>query len=171
MRNVRHWSKEETDKAIELFNQNYSSSKIASTMNEEGWRSDCPKITRNAIIGLLHRNGCMRDKKIKLIKNVKEVKEIKKVKKSKIAVEEAFEEPTAKVEVQVEEKPSDHLKSIINLEYNECRYPEGDIRDDNLLFCGKEIDFSLGRSYCAHHYRLCYYPARGQSANAQNRPR
>jgi hypothetical protein len=151
MRFVRQWSKKETAKAIELFDKNYSSAKIATIMNEEGWRSDCPKITRNSIIGLLHRNNRMRDKTIKLIRELKPVEPI---------VEIDIEELSTNVEVEEAVELDDRLTSIVNLEYNECRYATGDIKEEDLRFCGKEIDFSLNRSYCRHHYKLCYFPAR-----------
>jgi hypothetical protein len=95
----------------------------------------------------------MRDKTIKLIREVKLVEPI---------VEIDIEELLTDVEAEEAVEPDDRLTSIVNLEYNECRYATGDMREENIRFCGKEINFSLGRSYCTHHHNLCYQPSKRQ---------
>src|SRR4029453_12564972 len=42
-------------------------------------------------------------------------------------------------------------KSIIDLERDECRYPEG---DGPILFCGQRV--VQGSPYCPQHTKLCY---------------
>ena len=41
---------------------------------------------------------------------------------------------------------------------SQCAYIAGDPRDKNVLCCGDEV--APGKSYCAGHYAICYYPSR-----------
>jgi hypothetical protein len=157
--NNRAWTEEETKKAIELFDANYSTAKIASIMNEEGWRKDCPKITRNAVVGLLHRNGCSRDKVVKVI-----------------TVKDIPVKPKVTVQALVEEKPEPEINpedlfpriSIVDLLAGECRFPVGELDAEGFHFCSEQIDYTKNTSYCSKHYSLCYYPARRQVNEANN---
>ena len=164
--NNRAWTQKETGRAIELFNDNYSASKIASIMNEEGWRKDCAKITRNAIVGILHRNGCSRDKKVKVVGIKDKDAKVKPVKDVKPAT------PKKKVKeiVAADEEPAEKLppSSIVDLLPWECRFPVGELEADDFHFCGEQIDYNKNKSYCSKHYSLCYYPARRQLDEANN---
>lgn len=163
--NNRFWTEEETNRAIELFDANYSAAKIADMMNEEKWRDDCPKITRNAIVGLLHRNGCNRDKKVKIV-TIKQKTELK----AKKAVKQTIEEVVEKEPLEIEEEPQRSYSSIVDLLAGECRFPIGELEAEDFRFCCGKIDYTLNHSYCTEHYRLCYYPARKQ-LNETNNPR
>lgn len=39
------------------------------------------------------------------------------------------------------------------LERNGCKYIEGDIREDNAVYCA---DYSTRQGYCEKHYSMCY---------------
>lgn len=158
MVNNRFWTEEETKRAIELFYERNSASKIAAIMNKEGWRKDCPEITRNAIVGLLHRNDCSSDK---LPKKAKVKKSAPKIVKPKKEIEVFFE---------VEEDQTEKVlnSSIVDLLSWQCRFPVGELEAEDFHFCSEQIDYSKNKSYCAKHYSLCYYPARRQLDAAKN---
>ena len=45
--------------------------------------------------------------------------------------------------------------TILDLRYNSCRYVVGDDEELGALYCGEPVS---KRSYCEHHFNLCYLP-------------
>lgn len=45
--------------------------------------------------------------------------------------------------------------TIMDLTYTSCRYVIGNDEELGSLFCGQE---TFKRSYCPHHFQLCYVP-------------
>ena len=45
-------------------------------------------------------------------------------------------------------------KPLENLSSQDCRFPIGDPKNENFIFCGAKIE--LGESYCPNHHQLCY---------------
>ena len=45
--------------------------------------------------------------------------------------------------------------TIMDLRYNSCRYVTGNDEELGTLYCGDAI---AKRSYCMHHFTLCYMP-------------
>jgi hypothetical protein len=45
--------------------------------------------------------------------------------------------------------------TIMDLRYNSCRYVTGSDEDLGTLYCGEPV---TKRSYCTHHFELCYLP-------------
>lgn len=54
------------------------------------------------------------------------------------------------------------LKTMSNLEQNECRWPIGDPRHEDFHFCGARQ--LAGRPYCEVHWRLSFQPSRPRYA-------
>ena len=52
------------------------------------------------------------------------------------------------------------IKTMANIEANECRWPIGDPRDANFHFCGAQQ--SAGRAYCSAHWELSFVPSRSR---------
>ena len=52
------------------------------------------------------------------------------------------------------------IKTMTNIEANECRWPIGDPRDAGFHFCGALQ--SAGRPYCAAHWELSFVPGRSR---------
>ena len=59
------------------------------------------------------------------------------------------------------------IKSIADIEHNECRWPIGDPRDADFHFCGAQQH--AGHPYCELHWKMSFVPskARGQSDKPQ----
>ena len=45
--------------------------------------------------------------------------------------------------------------TIMDLRYSSCRYIVGSDEDLGTLYCGEPV---TKRSYCTHHFELCYLP-------------
>ena len=59
------------------------------------------------------------------------------------------------------------IKTMANIEANECRWPIGDPRDENFHFCGAQQ--SAGRAYCIAHWEMSFVPGRSRHS-AQTPP-
>jgi hypothetical protein len=50
------------------------------------------------------------------------------------------------------------MKTVSNLETDDCRWPIGDPRDADFHFCGaRQVS---GRPYCETHWRMSFVPSR-----------
>lgn len=62
--------------------------------------------------------------------------------------------------------PVRERKKLVDLEEDDCRWPIGDPRDSEFHFCnGKRV---LGASYCEHHARVAYQPAKPAERRRSN---
>jgi GcrA cell cycle regulator len=56
---------------------------------------------------------------------------------------------------------TEHSCDLLELTNERCRWPIGDPRTPGFAFCGTPTaDVISGRSYCRHHTRMAYLPAR-----------
>lgn len=131
-----HW----TDEDIERARQLYYNGATYSVIGEELSR------TRNAIAGLCNRYQFKRGPKPPKVVAAKKVDAAltKKVK----AIVEVIAPPTPPT-------PRNSLKSLIELESRDCRWPIG---DSDFQFCAEEV--VEGKPYCLKHCKLAYVPSR-----------
>lgn len=52
------------------------------------------------------------------------------------------------------------IRTMANIEANECRWPIGDPRDEGFHFCGDQQ--AAGRPYCITHWALSFVPGRSR---------
>lgn len=57
------------------------------------------------------------------------------------------------------------IKTMADLEHNDCRWPIGDPRHADFHFCGAKQ--ALGRPYCQHHWDLSYMPKGSRTQGGQ----
>lgn len=121
-------------------------------------------ITRNAVIGKVHRLGLtVRAKKPASARPRKQyVRKINQTRlkdaqlrtsgASALKAEEDFQEPTEKIDIPLEQR-----RTLLNLDSGHCHWPIGDpAKTDEFYFCGgKPI---VGLPYCAQHSRIAYQP-------------
>ena len=133
------------------------------------------EITRNSVIGRAHRlklsKPFMKTKKPKII-NIKTEKS-EKEKSNKDAtnpehVENEIEHKERIVKQMLDfhrvqgrtEFVNPEAKSLTfdGLKTNNCRFPLGDKKTNNLRFCGAPVDKTKSYPYCEYCYRIVYIP-------------
>ena len=127
---------------IELWQQNKTGSEIGEELG----------ITRNSVIGAVYRMrrqghilSSHEENKINVNRKEKKAQEKQKVLKEK------------QQRMLDAKKPSKENIPMSDLKYYSCRYIVEEGNYETTKYCGKRADRC---SYCAEHYRLCYYPAR-----------
>ena len=62
-------------------------------------------------------------------------------------------------------KTANKLKTLDDLEANDCRWPIGDPRHEGFHFCAAPK--TLGRPYCAHHWNMSFVPGKSRAPQMQ----
>ncbi len=159
------WTDERVELLKKLWSEGLSASQIAGELGE---------VTRNAVIGKVHRLG--------LSGRAKTVAAPARP-RAKTRPEEAPEQPEQKapprpivqgnvalapvLEEMVEEAPAPRVVelnvvptgqgcTIMNLTEYTCRWPVGEPGSESFHFCGARAN--PGVPYCAHHARIAYQP-------------
>lgn len=144
IRGFHVWTEHRVDALKAYRAKGLSASEIASRL---GW------VTRNAVIGKLHRLG---------LTTVSE----KKSKKRQLSPKEAGrdQEPVRRIRDRLaalpleplpkEDAPPARLFKLQDLEKHNCRWPYGDPKSAAFGFCGCQI--VEGTSYCSQHVRRAY---------------
>jgi GcrA cell cycle regulator len=127
------WTDERVEQLKKLWSDGLSASQIAAELGG---------ITRNAVIGKVHRLG--------LSGRAKST--------SSTALAQAYE-----IEADIEPELIDNVipigqrRTILELNEQTCRWPVGDPGSGDFFFCGGNALASL--PYCAYHSRIAYQPA------------
>ena len=169
-----------TEQMIKVLEHDAKKGKSASEIAKRLEQDFGFPMTRNSVIGKAHRNGIkLGREKIALPK--KEVIVVEPIKKFKMAVkfvEQNFKEPVKPVAPNhILEKgftnPAAIGVELLDLKENQCRYPIGDVRTNDLLFCGAPTEVGRPYSYCSYCYPVVYVPARyhqRQTAKKNSQP-
>ena len=130
------WTDEQTDRLKELYAEGRTCSYIAR---------DLGSITRNAVIGKIHRLGLpkptSRRRRAKVVGNVVFDANINTI-------------PLPELVSASEIVPEDRRKTLLELSPRDCRFPFGDPHDPDFHFCGARAVPTL--PYCAHHLSIAY---------------
>lgn len=153
------WTDERVDTLRKLWTEGLSASQIAAELGG---------VTRNAVIGKVHRlglsgrakgsnqNGGGRRKKTATRTNgfAKTQKTTTATEGKKSATTAAPSRPAPVVDLP---EPTPMMISLLQLTEQTCKYPIGDPQEETFGFCGaKSRD---GDPYCEYHCRLTYQPA------------
>ncbi len=107
-------------------------------------------VTRNAVIGKIHRLGLKRRADTRPAAPVAR----RPAKVTPARTPEPVHAPPAEIPAP---PPAEHRTgpvSLLELRDGECRYPIGDPGTPSFGFCGSRVH-EAGASYCAKHHRLC----------------
>lgn len=149
------WTGERIDQLKQLWASGLSCSQIASELGG---------VTRNAVIGKVHRLGLSgREKKSLLNLQRRGPRKPLGPRKPKFKV---FSQPPIPEEFEILDAPSiddmaiplEQRKTLYELNENTCRFPIGDPQKPDFFFCG-DVPF-LDHPYCHAHCRVAYHPAR-----------
>jgi len=134
------WTDERVELLKKLWSDGLSASQIAGELGG---------ITRNAVIGKVHRLGLSG-----------------RAKSASTALAHAYEiEEEAAPELIENVIPIGQRRTILELTEQTCRWPIGDPGSTDFFFCGGNP--VGGSPYCAYHARMAYQPA---AARRDRRP-
>src|SRR6201985_3031142 len=155
---VMTWSDDRVEQLKKLWEAGLSASQIAAELGN---------VTRNAVIGKVHRLGLSgrakspsstapRQRKARPAQHMMRVS--RPVSRGNTALAHAFEvelepDPIAYDNVV----PMSQRLSLLELNEATCHWPVGDPASADFFFCGGKA--LAGLPYCAHHSRIAYQPA------------
>jgi GcrA cell cycle regulator len=167
------WTDERVEQLKKLWAEGLSASQIASRLGE---------VTRNAVIGKVHRLGLSGRATTSRVKAMRPRKSVARVKRQRVAryaaggtARDAFGgapyDFTDAHLPQVEELviPPEERAYIQTLKEHSCRWPIGDPQHEEFHFCGKNK--LPGLPYCEFHARRAFQPmqSRRRDQHAQSR--
>jgi GcrA cell cycle regulator len=139
------WPKENVERLKELFTAGASASKIAEELG-------CG-LTRNAVIGKIHRMG-LQNNRSSIPKNGRiPVTETHYTERHRLRVTlietppEMAEVPNIKPSEFDKSIPPDQRKTLLQLNGHTCRWPIGEVGKPDFFFCGSYTN----KTYCPHH--------------------
>jgi GcrA cell cycle regulator len=150
------WDDERIEQLKKLWNEGLSASQIATELGG---------VTRNAVIGKVHRLGLSGRAKSKVSSVARQRKAVVKPQRvqtvsvrGNLAVIEMVEaEPEAVIDMRENVVvPISRRISIMELKDGVCRWPLGDPVQPDFAYCGS--DCTKGKTYCTHHARIAYQP-------------
>jgi GcrA cell cycle regulator len=165
---VMTWSDDRVEQLKKLWEAGLSASQIAAELGN---------VTRNAVIGKVHRLGLSgrakspsssvpRPRKTRPAQHMMRIS--RPVSRGNTALAHAFE-----MEVEADPIAYDNVvpmsqrKTLLELTEDTCHWPVGDPGHADFFFCGGKSLSSL--PYCAHHSRIAYQPANDRRRNPPKR--
>ena len=143
------WNDERVDQLKRLWAEGLSASQIASKMGG---------VTRNAVIGKVHRLGLSgRAAPAKPQRG-------RSFEQDEAAIEAPRREPSIKAYIPEPEfsapvvLDTGDMTTVATLKNNMCKWPIGDPAREDFHFCGQP-SAQTGKSYCAYHAHLAFQPA------------
>lgn len=153
-----------TDERVELLKKLWASGKSASQIAVQ-----IGGVTRNAVIGKVHRLGLSGRGKVKASAQTRQRRAAKAEtapapvreapKAVDVTVAAVVKEETAEVSVAVTNEiaiPPSERVALVDLRDSMCRWPVGDPTSADFGFCGGPS--VPGLPYCAHHCQIAYQP-------------
>ncbi|MBV9532527.1 MAG: GcrA family cell cycle regulator [Bradyrhizobium sp.] len=155
---VLTWSSERVEQLKKSWEAGLSASQIAAELGN---------VTRNAVIGKVHRLGLSgrakspssaapRPRKPRPAQHT--MRASRPVSRGNTALARAFEiEPENDPVAYDNVVPLSQRLSLLELSQGTCHWPVGDPASPDFFFCGGKA--LAGLPYCAHHSRIAYQPA------------
>ena len=158
------WTEERVEMLKKLWADGLSASQIAAELGG---------ITRNAVIGKVHRLGLSGRAKSPSSSAPRPRKArapgMLRVSRSAIRGNTALAyDYMAEPEPELIEIPMEQRKNLLQLTEATCHWPVGDPGSPDFFFCGGESN--EGSPYCNYHSRVAYQPASERRRERQNRP-
>lgn len=150
--------------AIDSLRRHWAAKQLsASQIAAELWREHRFSVSRNGVVGKVHRLGLEARRagvwpkaaKVERKGKPKRWLEVRPGRKSSRGGE------VREIEIPFVDLPPDTSPdacTLLELRENSCRYPMGDVGTEAFRFCGTEQ--LNGHSYCPRHCRIVYRPAR-----------
>jgi GcrA cell cycle regulator len=158
------WTEERVELLKKLWADGLSASQIAAELGG---------ITRNAVIGKVHRLGLSGRAKSPSSSAPRPRKPrapgMLRVSRGAIRGNTALAyDYVVEPEPELIEIPIEQRKNLLQLTEATCHWPVGDPGSPDFFFCGG--DANEGSPYCNYHSRVAYQPASERRRERQNRP-
>ncbi len=157
------WTEERVAVLSKLWAEGLSASQIAKQLGG---------VTRNAVIGKVHRLGLSgRAKSNKTAQRAPRRANTKphtariRVSPQTPATREPAK-PVRPIPVEAKPLPNGEYASIMTITDHMCKWPIGDPSKSNFRFCGRASE--SGETYCKAHSQLAYQPSRRRGAAPRN---
>jgi GcrA cell cycle regulator len=157
------WTEERVELLRKLWSEGLSASQVAAELG--------PGITRNAVIGKIHRLGLAERAKTVVSSRPRMVKAPRQAVQTRSAAPVSFTvgntalafapETLAVARQRPEEEvviPMSERVTLMELRESTCRWPIGDPTTPEFRFCGGPSPVG-GGPYCAYHARVAYQPS------------
>lgn len=163
------WSDEREKELVKWFEYKtpdgyLSHAAIAKKMGEN--------LSRNAIIGKLHRMGLHRPPNTRCQSVVGKAVVINKPKVTYLKTPTRPPRPVSgprlvasPVDLAPPPDPSATALSILELTPSTCHFPMGNPGEEGFHYCGASVKIPHEQSYCPYHYRLTHQPVRKRDKN------
>jgi GcrA cell cycle regulator len=155
---VISWTDDRVEQLKKLWESGLSASQIAAELGN---------ITRNAVIGKVHRLGLSgrakspssaapRQRKVRPAQNMMRIS--RPMSRGNTALAHVFEVEAEPDPIAFDNVvPMSQRRTLLELTEDTCHWPIGDPSSSEFFFCGGKAVASL--PYCAHHSRIAYQPA------------
>lgn len=155
---VISWTDDRVEQLKKLWESGLSASQIAAELGN---------ITRNAVIGKVHRLGLSgrakspssaapRQRKVRPAQNMMRIS--RPMSRGNTALAHVFEVEAEPDPIAFDNVvPMSQRRTLLELTEDTCHWPIGDPSSAEFFFCGGKAVASL--PYCAHHSRVAYQPA------------
>ncbi|HXI86433.1 MAG TPA: GcrA family cell cycle regulator [Parvularculaceae bacterium] len=145
------WNDERVEQLKKFWAEGLSASQIASKMGG---------VTRNAVIGKVHRlglSGRATPAKPQRGCSYDHGEEAFEPARRDVAMKPIMPEPEFAAPLILE---TGDMTTVATLKGNMCKWPIGDPARDDFHFCGQSTP--AGKSYCAYHAHLAFQPAQAK---------
>ena len=165
------WTDERVEILKKLWAEGLSASQIAARLGG---------VTRNAVIGKVHRLGLSgratpsrvprpKPQRTREPSHPSKISSFRTAGSTALKVDaeldaEPLIEPEAAPLREVEVSPPGERCNILQLSDKTCRWPIGDPGTEEFCFCGSSP--KAGQPYCAHHVQIAYQPAQDRRRRA-----
>ncbi|GAA3842727.1 GcrA family cell cycle regulator [[Pseudomonas] carboxydohydrogena] len=155
---VMNWTDDRVEQLKKLWESGLSASQIAAELGN---------ITRNAVIGKVHRLGLSgrakspssatpRQRKVRAPQHMMRIS--RPMARGNTALAHAFETEAEPDPIAFDNVvPMNQRRTLLELTEDTCHWPVGDPGSTEFFFCGGKA--LGGLPYCAHHSRVAYQPA------------
>ncbi len=155
---VMNWTDDRVEQLKKLWESGLSASQIAAELGN---------ITRNAVIGKVHRLGLSgrakspssaapRQRKVRAPQHMMRIS--RPMARGNTALAHAFDVEAEPDPIAFDNVvPINQRRTLLELTEDTCHWPVGDPGSTEFFFCGGKA--LGGLPYCAHHSRVAYQPA------------
>ncbi len=153
------WTEDRVELLAKLWAEGLSASQVATQLGG---------VTRNAVIGKVHRLGLSgRAKPSRPTKRKPRTKlaKTRSITPRKPSAPRRVPAPPPPPPLEAKLLPSGEFATIMTITEHLCKWPLGDPSSADFRFCGRGTD--KGEPYCKSHAQLAYQPARRRGVTTQ----